>query len=186
MEAAKPAVSRKSAVATSLCTLAGLFLLSAALLVAVGYSPFQARAAPWDRFATVQKAAAPRAASPPGGRRHDAVVVPAPDLDGGDRGEAEDAGLAPAPAPAAAEEEEEGECDLFNGDWVRDNDEAWYPLYEAAECPFLSDQVACRRNGRPDSGYEQWRWRPRGCVGRTRSVGHHHHHRHVYGGARRS
>ncbi|GJM93917.1 hypothetical protein PR202_ga10513 [Eleusine coracana subsp. coracana] len=181
MEAAnKPAVTKKWAVAASLCSLAGLFLLSGALVVGVGYSPFQGRAAPWDRFSTVQKTApaAPRAAPPPppaaaGGRRHhSAVIAPAPDLDGGDRGdEGEDAvaGLAPAPAPAA--EEDEGECDLFNGDWVRDDDEAWYPLYEAAECPFLSDQVACRRNGRPDSGYEQWRWRPRGCAGRTRMGG---------------
>ncbi|TVU35959.1 hypothetical protein EJB05_17866 [Eragrostis curvula] len=172
MEAAKPASSsRKCAVTTSLCSLACLFLLSAALLAAVGYSPFQPRAAPWDRFSTVQKAApAPRVAAPPAGRRDAAVVAPAPEGLDGDQGEVvEDAGLAPAPAPAGDEDDEE--CDMFDGSWVRDDDEAWYPLYEAAECPFLSDQVACRRNGRPDSGYEQWRWRPRGCAGRTRMGG---------------
>jgi hypothetical protein len=167
MEATKPVVSKKRAVATSLCSLAGLFLLSTALLVAGGHRPFQAT---WGRFSSVQKQAAARA--PPGGRRHDAVVV-APATAAGDD-EEEDAGsgsLAPAPAPAAAVEEDDsgGECDMSDGTWVRDDD-AWYPMYEAAECPFLSDQVACRRNGRPDSGYEQWRWRPRGCPGRTRLV----------------
>jgi hypothetical protein len=94
------------------------------------------------------------------------VVAPAPDPSSGDIGREEDddeeelpLGSAPAPAPAPAWEE----CDLLDGSWV--HDPAGYPLYQAAECPFLSDQVTCRRNGRPDAGYEQWRWQPRGCGG---------------------
>ena len=170
--------SRRWVLATSLCSLACLFLLSAGLLLlAAGYRPFLPHtAAPWDRLSRMRQQAAPSTAR----ASHDAAVAPAPAPDAGSPGgldlgqedEEEDAGP-PSPAPAPAEEEGEGggdgECDVFDGTWVRD-DAAWYPLYEAAECPFLSDQVACRRNGRPDSGYEQWRWRPRGCGGRARSV----------------
>ncbi|TKW15350.1 hypothetical protein SEVIR_5G232300v4 [Setaria viridis] len=171
--------SRRWALATSLCTLACLFLLSAGLLlVAAGYRPFQPRAvAAWDRFSRLQKAAS----APPARGSPDAAVAPAPGasspggLDWGQE-DKEDAGP-PAPAPAPAEEEgeddgaggDDSECDVFEGEWVEEP--VGYPLYDAAECPFLSDQVACRRNGRPDSGYEQWRWRPRGCGGRTRLRG---------------
>ncbi|XP_039119909.1 protein trichome birefringence-like 28 [Dioscorea cayenensis subsp. rotundata] len=56
---------------------------------------------------------------------------------------------------------QEVHCDIFEGRWVYDKKK--YPLYHAHRCPFLSDQVNCRRNGRPDSGYEHWRWEPRGC-----------------------
>jgi hypothetical protein len=181
LSASSSSTSRRWALATSLCTLACLFLLSAGalLLVAAGYRPlFQPRtAAAWDRFSRLQKAAAPARVS------HDAAAAPAPPpgasspgggLDWGQEDE-EDAGGSPAPAPVPAAEEEGkdggaggGECDVFVGEWVEEP--VGYPLYDAAECPFLSDQVACRRNGRPDSGYEQWRWRPMGCGGRTRSV----------------
>ncbi|KAL6615581.1 hypothetical protein ACP70R_037851 [Stipagrostis hirtigluma subsp. patula] len=180
MDSAKPASmstspSRRWVLATSLCCLACLFLLSAGLIVAVGYRPFQqARTAPWERFSKVKKASSPSSPLLPKGH-HDAVVAPtpapAPDGSTDDLGgeEEEDAGTAPAPAPAAVEKEEE--CDMFEGTWVRDDGAAGYPLYEAAECPFLSDQVACRRNGRPDSGYERWRWQPKGCGGLTRLGG---------------
>ncbi|KAJ0960927.1 hypothetical protein J5N97_001183 [Dioscorea zingiberensis] len=56
---------------------------------------------------------------------------------------------------------QEEQCDIFEGRWVYDEER--YPLYHAWQCPFLSDQVSCRKNGRPDSGYEHWRWEPRGC-----------------------
>ncbi|XP_020105585.1 protein trichome birefringence-like 40 [Ananas comosus] len=55
----------------------------------------------------------------------------------------------------------EGECDVFDGEWVYD--EEAYPLYAARQCAFLSGQVNCRRNGRPDSDYQHWRWKPKGC-----------------------
>ncbi|KAL0910456.1 hypothetical protein M5K25_021441 [Dendrobium thyrsiflorum] len=51
------------------------------------------------------------------------------------------------------------DCDLALGEWVFDRS---YPLYEES-CPFLSSQLSCRRNGRPDSDYEKWRWKPRRC-----------------------
>ncbi|CAM8969655.1 unnamed protein product [Rhodiola kirilowii] len=51
-------------------------------------------------------------------------------------------------------------CDLSNGTWVYD---VSYPLYDSNSCPYLSQAVTCRRNGRPDSDYEKWRWEPHGC-----------------------
>ncbi|KAL0395343.1 UNVERIFIED_CONTAM: protein trichome birefringence-like 36 [Sesamum latifolium] len=51
-------------------------------------------------------------------------------------------------------------CDFTKGKWVFDQT---YPLYDAATCPYLSTAVTCRKNGRPDSDYEKWRWKPDGC-----------------------
>ncbi|KAL8136369.1 hypothetical protein V2J09_002370 [Rumex salicifolius] len=51
------------------------------------------------------------------------------------------------------------ECDLTAGKWVFDES---YPLYEST-CPYLSTAVTCRKNGRPDSDYERWRWQPSRC-----------------------
>ncbi|KAG8377071.1 hypothetical protein BUALT_Bualt09G0130100 [Buddleja alternifolia] len=55
---------------------------------------------------------------------------------------------------------EEG-CDLFSGKWVFDNTS--YPLYNESACPFMSDQLACHKHGRPDFGYQFWRWQPKNC-----------------------
>ncbi|CAN6444296.1 unnamed protein product [Victoria cruziana] len=52
-------------------------------------------------------------------------------------------------------------CDVFDGQWVFDPE--GYPLYSSSECPFLSDQVSCQNNGRPDSNYQRWRWQARNC-----------------------
>ncbi|KAI5055002.1 hypothetical protein GOP47_0030147 [Adiantum capillus-veneris] len=54
----------------------------------------------------------------------------------------------------------EGECDLYEGMWVRD--EA-YPLYRSKACPFIDEGFRCQENGRPDDGYLKWRWQPSGC-----------------------
>lgn len=66
------------------------------------------------------------------------------------------------------EEEEEEEvilppkdCDLFTGKWVLDN--STHPLYKEDECQFLSRQVTCATNGRPDLLYQNWKWQPHQC-----------------------
>ncbi|XP_031484944.1 protein trichome birefringence-like 35 [Nymphaea colorata] len=57
--------------------------------------------------------------------------------------------------------EDSNTCDLFSGKWVFDN--ASYPLYSERDCPYMSDQLACRKHGRPDSVYQNWRWQPHKC-----------------------
>ncbi|XP_065861874.1 protein trichome birefringence-like 36 [Euphorbia lathyris] len=51
-------------------------------------------------------------------------------------------------------------CDFTAGKWVYDPS---YPLYDHSTCPYLSTAVTCKRNGRPDSDYEKWRWSPHSC-----------------------
>lgn len=50
-------------------------------------------------------------------------------------------------------------CDFSSGKWVYDQS---YPLYDS-NCPYLSTAVTCQKNGRPDSDYQKWRWKPNGC-----------------------
>ena len=58
---------------------------------------------------------------------------------------------------AAAKEEI---CDVFSGKWVFDNSSSSYPLHKESECPYMSDQLACQKHGRPDLDYQHWRWQP--------------------------
>ncbi|CAI9099763.1 OLC1v1036627C1 [Oldenlandia corymbosa var. corymbosa] len=51
-------------------------------------------------------------------------------------------------------------CDLFTGDWVPDPDE---PYYTNETCHKMYAFQNCLKNGRPDSGYLKWRWKPDGC-----------------------
>ncbi|KAL0897328.1 hypothetical protein Bca101_081289 [Brassica carinata] len=55
-----------------------------------------------------------------------------------------------------------GSCDLFSGEWVRD--EA-YPLYRAEECGggMIDRGFDCQTYGRPDSDYLKFRWKPFNC-----------------------
>ncbi|GMN64605.1 hypothetical protein TIFTF001_033693 [Ficus carica] len=50
-------------------------------------------------------------------------------------------------------------CDFSAGKWVFDQS---YPLYDS-NCSYLSTAVTCQKNGRPDSDYQKWRWKPNGC-----------------------
>ncbi|KAK9273980.1 hypothetical protein L1049_018794 [Liquidambar formosana] len=51
-------------------------------------------------------------------------------------------------------------CDIFDGGWVRDDS---YPLYEAGSCPHIDEPFNCFLNGRPDGGYQKYRWQPKDC-----------------------
>lgn len=51
-------------------------------------------------------------------------------------------------------------CDLYNGSWVKDEG---HPLYQMGSCPYIDDAFTCHDNGRPDSDYTKWRWKPHDC-----------------------
>lgn len=53
-------------------------------------------------------------------------------------------------------------CNIFEGRWIYQSTES--PYYEASQCPFLSEQVSCQKNGRPDFDYENWSWEAHDCV----------------------
>ncbi|XP_075516619.1 protein trichome birefringence-like 11 [Primulina tabacum] len=53
-----------------------------------------------------------------------------------------------------------GGCDVFEGDWVWDEN---YPLYQSRDCRFLDEGFRCSENGRPDFFYTKWRWQPKKC-----------------------
>ncbi|KAI3929584.1 hypothetical protein MKX01_025752, partial [Papaver californicum] len=51
----------------------------------------------------------------------------------------------------------DGSCDIFDGEWVRDNDKQ--PYYSPGSCPFVEGQnSACYNNGRPDDQFLRWQW----------------------------
>uniref|UniRef100_A0A1J3GMJ3 Protein trichome birefringence-like 5 n=1 Tax=Noccaea caerulescens TaxID=107243 RepID=A0A1J3GMJ3_NOCCA len=51
-------------------------------------------------------------------------------------------------------------CDLYSGSWVKDDE---YPLYQPGSCPYVDEAFDCQRNGRRDSDYLKWKWKPDGC-----------------------
>ncbi|KAL4572410.1 hypothetical protein LXL04_019186 [Taraxacum kok-saghyz] len=59
------------------------------------------------------------------------------------------------------QEETKDSCNIFSGKWVLDDTS--YPLYKESDCPYMSDQLACHKHGRPDLEYQYWRWQPHGC-----------------------
>ncbi|XP_059663234.1 protein trichome birefringence-like 42 [Cornus florida] len=52
-------------------------------------------------------------------------------------------------------------CNIFDGKWLYNPMQK--PSYDKSKCPFLSNQVSCQRNGRPDSYYESWSWEAKDC-----------------------
>ncbi|CAN6876466.1 unnamed protein product, partial [Brassica oleracea] len=78
------------------------------------------------------------------------------------------ASVAQAPAPVyspvnittAASENASTKCDIFSGNWVPDPSG---PVYTNTSCRHIQEHQNCLKNGRPDSNYLLWRWKPRDC-----------------------
>jgi len=51
-------------------------------------------------------------------------------------------------------------CDYFNGNWINEKRD---PLYNGTTCSKIKNSRNCIVNGRPDSSYLYWRWKPSEC-----------------------
>lgn len=54
-------------------------------------------------------------------------------------------------------------CDVFNGKWVLPHPQGPLPYYTNETCGLIIDQQNCIKNGRPDSEFMKWRWKPKDC-----------------------
>ncbi|KAI3859704.1 hypothetical protein MKX03_031218 [Papaver bracteatum] len=51
-------------------------------------------------------------------------------------------------------------CNLAIGEWIPD---PLGPMYTNESCNVITDNQNCMMNGRPDTGFLYWRWKPRDC-----------------------
>ncbi|KAL8045152.1 hypothetical protein ABFX02_08G094200 [Erythranthe guttata] len=54
-------------------------------------------------------------------------------------------------------------CDMYDGNWVVEENSSYYPLYNSSDCPFVEQGFNCFVNGRVDQDYLKWRWKPKDC-----------------------
>ncbi|CAI5526992.1 unnamed protein product [Closterium sp. Naga37s-1] len=53
----------------------------------------------------------------------------------------------------------EKKCDITVGSWVPSSK---YPQYQN-DCPYITDNFNCVKNGRPDGDFQHLVWKPNGC-----------------------
>ncbi|KAF5814734.1 putative PMR5 domain, PC-Esterase [Helianthus annuus] len=52
------------------------------------------------------------------------------------------------------------QCNFFKGSWIMDRS---YPMYNGSECPFVDPGLNCQNNGRADTIYLNFKWKPHAC-----------------------
>ena len=57
-------------------------------------------------------------------------------------------------------EDDEDKCDILDGEWVPYSGGA---PYTNNTCRWIESHQNCMGNGRPDTGYINWRWSPKSC-----------------------
>ncbi|XP_071694201.1 protein trichome birefringence-like 23 [Rutidosis leptorrhynchoides] len=51
-------------------------------------------------------------------------------------------------------------CDIFDGEWLPNPGS---PAYTNNTCRWIESHQNCMGNGRPDTGYMYWKWKPKAC-----------------------
>lgn len=85
---------------------------------------------------------------------------PPPSIPLGDSAVEEPTPAPPLPSMGPVFSGNQTACSIFSGSWVSDDS---YPLYRYSSCPAIDATFNCQRFGRPDSGYQRYRWRPTNC-----------------------
>ncbi|KAJ6838247.1 protein trichome birefringence-like 23 [Iris pallida] len=76
-----------------------------------------------------------------------------------------DNAIPPEPSDFEKQDSRKGDkaekCDIFSGKWIPNPSG---PAYTSTSCPFIEEPQNCLKNGRPDTGYLYWKWKPHGCT----------------------